>query len=141
MSVPADRLRALLEESETVAVVGLSPRPARPSHDVARYLQGAGYQVIPVNPALDTWLDRRSYPSLAAAARDHHIDIVDVFRRAQFAGAVVDEAIALRPPPRLIWLQIGVVDTAAADRAAAAGIPCVMDRCLAIDHRTLFAEV
>lgn len=132
-----DALRNLLREARTVAVVGLSPRPARPSHRVARYLQQAGYRVVPVNPHHAAILGERCYPSLATAARDHRIDIVDVFRRSEFAGAVVDEAIGLTP--RLIWLQQGVVDEAAAARAAATGIPCVMDRCLAVDHQLLEA--
>jgi predicted CoA-binding protein len=118
--VTRDALRALLRESKTVAVVGLSPDPGRPSHGVARYLQNAGYRIVPVNPTVTAVLGERSYASLAAAAREHTIDVVDVFRRSAFAGGVVDEAIALRP--RLIWLQQGVVDDAAAARAAAAGI-------------------
>lgn len=130
-----EQLRALLREARTVAVVGLSPDPARPSHGVARYLQGAGYRIVPVNPKHVTILGERSYPTLAAAARDFTIDVVDVFRRSEYAGGVVDEAILLRP--RLIWLQQGVVDATAATRAAAAGIPCVMDRCLAVDHQML----
>lgn len=130
-----DALRDLLRGARSVAVVGLSPRPARPSHGVARYLQGAGYRIVPVNPYHETILGERCYPSLSAAARDHRIDVVDVFRRSAAAGAVVDEAIPLAP--RLIWLQEGVVDAAAAARAAAAGIPCVMDRCLAADHQLL----
>jgi predicted CoA-binding protein len=133
--VRPEALRAALAEASTVAVVGLSPNPGRPSHSVARYLQRAGYRVVPVNPHHQAILGERCYPSLTAAARDHHIDIVDVFRRSQFAGAVVDEAIPLTP--RLIWLQEGVVDEAAAARAAAAGIACVMDRCLAVDHQRL----
>jgi len=132
-----DALRALVLEARTIAVVGLSPRPARPSHGVARYLQAAGYRIIPVNPGHAEILGEKSYPTLAAAARDHAIDVVDVFRRSDYAGAVVDEAIALRPTPRLIWLQEGVVDAAAQARAVAAGIPCEMDRCLAVYHRTL----
>ena len=131
-----DALRALLRDARVVAVVGLSPNPARPSHSVARYLQQTGYQIVPVNPFHREILGAPSYPSLAAAARDHAIDVVDVFRRSEVAGAVVDEAIALRP--RLIWLQQGVIDAAAAARAAAAGIPCVVDRCLAVDHEHLF---
>jgi uncharacterized protein len=128
-----EALRALLREAQTIAVVGLSPKPARPSHVVARYLQDAGYRIVPVNPGHATILGERCYPSLTAAARDHAITIVDVFRRSEFAGGVVDEAIPLRP--RLIWLQVGVVDGAARDRAEAAGIPCVMDRCLMVEHR------
>lgn len=128
-------LRALLREVRTIAVVGLSPDPTRPSHGVARYLQRAGYRIVPVNPKHATILGEQSYPTLAAAARDSAIDVVDVFRRSEYAGAVVDEAIPLRP--RLIWLQQGIVDEAAAARAEAAGIPCVMDRCLAVDHQLL----
>lgn len=127
-----EALRALLCQARIIAVVGLSPKPERPSHEVARYLQGAGYRVVPVNPGHAQILGERSYPSLAAAAQDYAIDVVDVFRRSEAAGAVVDEAIAIRPA--LIWLQLGVVDDAAAARARAAGIPIVMDRCLAVDH-------
>jgi predicted CoA-binding protein len=132
-----EALRDLLRQARTIAVVGLSPKPVRPSYSVSSYLQRAGYRIIPINPGHDEILGARSYPTLAAAARDHEIDIVNVFRRSEHAGAVVDEALALRPAPRLIWLQQGVSDHAAAQRAAAAGIPFVMDRCLAIEHRHL----
>ncbi len=130
-----DALRAILRAAQTIAIVGLSPKPERPSHQIALYLREAGYRIVPVNPGHDTILDERSYPTLAAAATEHAIDIVDVFRRSEFAGGVVDAAIAIRP--RLIWLQRGVVDEAAEQRAAAAGIPFVMDRCLMVDHRLL----
>ncbi len=130
-----EALQALLREAKTIAVVGLSPKPARPSHGVARYLQAVGYRIVPVNPGHDTILGLKSYPSLTAAAREHAIDVVDVFRRREVVGAVVDEAIRVRP--RLIWLQVGVVDEAAYARAAGAGIPCVMDRCLMVDHQLL----
>jgi len=130
-----DALRELLREARTIAVVGCSPRPARPSHEVARYLQRAGYTIVPVNPGHDEILGRRCYPSLAAAAQEQPLDVIDVFRRSDRAGAVVDEAIPLRP--RLIWLQLGVHDEAAAARAEAAGIPCIMDRCLMVDHQRL----
>jgi len=132
-----EALRALLLEVRTIAVVGLSPKRERPSHGVARYLQGAGYRIVPINPGHAEILGERSYPTLAAAARDHAIDVVDVFRRSERAGAVVDEAIALSPTPRLIWLQEGVVDASAEARAGAAGIPFVMNRCLAVEHRAL----
>jgi len=135
--VTRQELGPLLREARTVAVVGLSPDPTRPSHGVARYLQRAGYRIVPVNPRHATILGERSYPTLAAAARDSAIDVVDVFRRSEYAGGVVDEAIPLQP--KLIWLQQGVVDEAAAARAAAAGIPFVMDRCLAVEHQLLEA--
>jgi len=132
-----EALRALLQEAKTIAVVGLSPKPWRASHQVALYLQQAGYRIVPVNPEHDVVLGERSYPSLtaAAAAAAGPIDVVDVFRRSEFVGPIVDEAIALKP--RLIWLQVGVVDEAAAARATAAGIPFIMDRCLMVDHQLL----
>jgi len=135
--VTAKALRDILGAARTIAVVGLSPQPTRPSHGVARYLQDAGYRIVPVNPGHATILGEKSYPSLTAAAADHAIDVVDVFRRSEFVGRIVDEAIAVRPSPNLIWLQVGVVDDAARTRAAAAGIPFVMDRCLMVDHRAL----
>jgi len=135
--VTAEALRDILGTARTIAVVGLSPTPTRPSHGVARYLREAGYRIVPVNPVHATILGEKSYPTLTAAAADHAIDVVDVFRRSEFVAPIVDEAIGVRPRPRLIWLQIGVVDEAARARAQAAGIPCVMDRCLMVDHRAL----
>jgi len=128
-------LRDLLRRARTIAVVGLSPNPKRPSNSVARYLQGSGYKIVPVNPGHGEILGEKSYRTLTDAARDHAIDIVDVFRRSEHAGAVVDEAIPLKP--QLIWLQQGVVDPAAQARAAKAGIPFVMNECLAVEHRLL----
>ncbi len=128
-------LRDLLRRARTIAVVGLSPNPKRPSNSVARYLQGSGYKIVPVNPGHGEILGEKSYRTLTDAARDHPIDIVDVFRRSEHAGAVVDEAILLKP--QLIWLQQGVVDPAAQARAAKAGIPFVMNECLAVEHRLL----
>jgi predicted CoA-binding protein len=126
-----------LRAARTIAVVGLSPRPHRPSHGVARYLQGAGYRIVPVNPGHATILGEPSYASLGLAAADHAIDIVDVFRRSEFAGDVVDQALPLRP--RLIFLQLGVIDDRAAGRAGDAGIPFIQDRCLAVEHQRLVA--
>jgi uncharacterized protein len=130
-----DALRALLRATKTIAVVGLSPDPARPSHQVALYLGAAGYRVVPVNPNHAVVLGERSYPTLTAAAQAYRIDVVDVFRRSEFAGPIVDEAIPLKP--KLVWLQVGVRDAAACTRAEAAGIPCVMDRCLMVVHQEL----
>ena len=131
---PAE-LRAVLRRARAIAVVGLSPKPDRPSNSVARYLQRAGYRIVPVNPGHDEILGERSYPTLSAAARDQPIDVVNVFRRSELAGAVVDEAIRLHP--LLIWLQQGVVDAEAEARAETEGVPFVMDRCLAVEHRLL----
>jgi predicted CoA-binding protein len=130
-----DALRALLRTAKTIAVVGLSPDPARPSHQVALYLRAAGYRIVPVNPMQPSVLGEQSYASLTAAAQACRIDVVDVFRRSEFVGPIVDEAILLRP--KLVWLQVGVRDIAACARAEAAGIACVMDRCLMVDHREL----
>ena len=130
-----EALESLVREARTIAVVGLSPKPHRPSNEVATYLQDAGYRIVPVNPGHERILGERSYPSLALAAREHAIDLVNVFRRSEWAGAVVDEAIAIGP--KLVWLQVGVVDERAAARAARAGIPMVMDRCLAVYHQQL----
>jgi len=135
MTAEENGLRDLLRRARTIAVVGLSPNPKRPSNSVARYLQGSGYKIVPVNPGHGEILGEKSYRTLTDAARDHAIDIVDVFRRSEHAGAVVDEAIPLKP--QLIWLQQGVVDPAAQARAAKAGIPFVMNECLAVEHRLL----
>lgn len=122
----AAAIRALLESVRTIAVVGLSPNPRRPSHGVARALQQFGYRVIPVRPAVDEVLGEKAYPSLADVAEP--FDLVDVFRSPEHVGPLVDECIRLGV--KRIWLQDGVVDQAAAARAVAAGITLVMDRCI-----------
>ena len=102
---------------------------------MALYLRAAGYRIVPVNPKHEKVLGEPSYPTLTVAARACPIDLVDVFRRSDFVGPIVDEAIMLKP--KLIWLQVGVRDSAACARAEAAGVPCVMDRCLMVDHQEL----
>jgi predicted CoA-binding protein len=113
----------------TWAVVGCSPNPARPSHGVARFLIDRGYDVIPVRPGSDEVLGRRCYPSLREVPQP--VDVVDVFRRSELAGEHVDEAIAVGA--KAVWLQLGVIDEAAAARARDAGLLVVMDRCPAIE--------
>jgi predicted CoA-binding protein len=138
--VPPDgeRLAELLRAARQIAVVGLSPRPERPSHGVAAYLQRAGYTIIPINPCGGAILGERVYPDLtAAAAAAGPIDVVDVFRRSQFVSALVDPMLAIHP--RLVWMQVGVRDDQAARRLEAAGIAVVMNRCLAVDHQSLGA--
>jgi predicted CoA-binding protein len=131
-------LTTLLGAARTIAVVGLSPDPGRPSHTVARYLQRAGYRIVPVNPFATEILGERAYPTLTHAAADHAIDLVDVFRRSEYVQDLVREAIPIAP--HLIWLQEGVTDDAAAALARAAGIPFVMDRCLAVEHGRLISS-
>jgi predicted CoA-binding protein len=133
---PADMdaaIAMILDRCRTFAVVGASPRGHRPSNGVMQTLIANGYDVVPVNPTCDTVLGRRSYPDLAAAAAAHTIDVVDIFRRSALAGGHVDEAIAIGA--RAVWLQLGVIDAAAAQRAADAGLAVVMDRCPAIELR------
>lgn len=124
-------IREVLEGTRTWAVVGLSPDPGRDSHRVARFLQSRGYRVIPVNPALagQEVLGERAYARVEDIGEP--VDVVDVFRRSEQAGAHVDEAI--RIGARAVWLQLGVIDEAAAERAREAGLMVVMDRCPAIE--------
>ena len=124
-------VRAILEGMRTWAVVGCSPDPGRDSHRIAALLQRHGYRVIPVNPAAEEILGERCYPSLADIPADAGVEVVDVFRRSAEAGLHVDEAIALGA--RAVWLQLGVIDPDAIERARAAGLRAVMDRCPAIE--------
>jgi predicted CoA-binding protein len=124
-------MKAFLTSVKTIAVVGLSFDPDRPSYSVAMYLQSNGYRIVPVRPEAGAILGEQTYPTLAAIP--FAIDAVDIFRRAQFAGAHVDEAIALKV--KGVWLQEGVIDDAAADRAQQAGLFVSMDRCMLKEHR------
>jgi predicted CoA-binding protein len=126
-----DSITQLLKTSKTIAVVGLSDSPLRPSYGVAAYMQSQGYRIIPVNPTIKGALGEKAVPSLSAVKEK--IDIVDVFRRPEFVPEVVDEAIKLKVPA--IWLQEGVVHEEAAERARKAGIHVVMDRCILKEHR------
>jgi len=126
-----DDIRAVLLESRVIAVVGASPRPERDSHDVMRYLQSRGYRTIPVNPAAagGEILGERVRASLADV--EEPIDLVDIFRRSEAAGAAVDDAIAVGA--KAVWMQLRVIDEAAAKRAREAGLRVVMDRCPKIE--------
>jgi len=122
-------IRFALEQTQTWAVVGCSPDPYRDSHRIAALLQGRGFRVIPVNPNADEILGERCVASVHDI--EEPVDVVDVFRRSSEAGAHVDEAIAIGA--KAVWLQLGVIDPAAAERARAAGLRVVMDRCPAIE--------
>ena len=132
-----ETIRELLTETRTWAVVGCSPDPRRDSHRVARLLQRRGFRVIPVNPAVDELLGERCYPSVLDIPSSEGVEVVDIFRRADQAGRHVDEAIATGA--RGVWLQLGVIDQAAAERAQSAGLRVVMDRCPAIELPRLAA--
>lgn len=119
----------ILGRYRVFAVVGASPNPERPSHGVMGVLERHGYTVVPVNPRADEVRGRPAYPDLASVPEP--IDVVDIFRRPEAAGAHVDEAIAAGA--KAVWMQLGVVDEAAAQRARAAGLDVVMDRCPAIE--------
>ena len=130
-----DEIAELLKRAKTIAVVGLSDSPLRPSHGVSAYMQSQGYRIIPVNPTIKGALGEKAVGSLS----DIHekIDIVDVFRRPEGVPEVVDEAIKLGVPA--IWLQEGVIHEGAAEKARKAGIFVVMDRCILKEHRRRYS--
>jgi uncharacterized protein len=131
-----EAIRDLLSWARTIAVVGLSDNPQRPSYGVACALLEFGYHIVPVNPALAVWEGLRAVASLdeavASLGPDERIDIVDVFRRAQHVSRLVDDCLRLRLPA--LWLQVGVVDEQAAERAVAGGMKVVMDRCIKVER-------
>ena len=136
---PADKITELLHSARTIAVVGLSADPSRPSHRVAKQLQGFGYRIIPVTPTVGEILGEKTVPDL-----DHvkdvlkpgeRVDVVDVFRRPEHVAAIVEDVIRLGMPA--LWLQDGVIDEAAAEKARRAGVFTVMDRCMFRDRAAL----
>jgi predicted CoA-binding protein len=128
-----DRLR-ILEKYNRIAMVGLSSNPFRPSHFAAIYLISEGYDVVPVNPRETEVLGRKSYPNLSAIPDP--VEIVDIFRESAAVPPIVDEAIQVGA--KVIWMQLGVIHEAAAERARAAGLEVVMDRCMKIEHARFF---
>ena len=125
-----ETISKILDETKTIAVVGLSSDPSRPSYGVSSYMQSMGYRVIPVNPGESQVLGEKAYPSLADVPET--IDLVNIFRRSDQAGGHVDEAISVGA--RAVWLQEGVIDQAAAMKAVGAGLDVVMDRCILKEH-------
>jgi uncharacterized protein len=134
MSSASDPVGELLKRAKTIAVVGLSDSPLRPSHGVSAYMQSQGYRIIPVNPQIEEALGERAYSSLLDVPEK--IDIVNIFRRSEFVGEVVDQAIQLKVPA--IWMQEEVINQAAAEKARKAGILVVMDQCILKEHRARF---
>ena len=143
-----DAVRTQLKSVRTIAVVGLSPRPARPSHRVAQAMQRYGYRIVPVRPLVDAVLGEKAYASLADIP--FAVDLVDVFRAAEHVPAIVEQCLALNsmhrpfstvhPSPGAIWIQEGIVHEAAAEQAQAGGMTVVMDRCLLKDYVRLMTE-
>jgi predicted CoA-binding protein len=129
-----DALTELLKRSKTIAVVGLSNNPLRPSYGVSAYMQTNGYHIIPVNPKIKGALGEKAYPSLLDVPEK--IDIVNIFRRPEFVDEAVDQAIQLKVPA--IWMQEEVVNEKAAEKARKAGIFVIMDRCILKDHKARF---
>lgn len=128
-----EKVARILNQARTIAVVGLSDKPWRASHGVARYLQQSGYKILPVNPTIDEALGEQSFASLADISES--VDIIDVFRRAEFVQDLVDPA--LQSEAKLVWMQEGIYDAESADLLRQAGIEVVMDRCLMVEHMRL----
>ena len=129
-------IRHILETSKIVAIVGLSDKPDRDSYRVAEYLQSQGFRIIPVNPIVASVLGERSYASVADIPEQ--VDVVDIFRKPEAVGPVVDEASAAGA--RVIWMQLGVINHTAAEAARAAGLAVVMDRCMKVEHQRLLND-
>src|SRR5690349_9472269 len=133
---PKAEIDALLRRIKSIAILGLSETPGRPSHNVARALQKFGYRIVPVNPAAAEILGERAWPDLESAIEGTGpVDVVDVFRRPEHVAAIVEDAIRLKVPA--LWLQDGVIDDTAAQKARAAGIFTVMNRCMFRDRSTM----
>ena len=134
----AERIPHILNHCRTIAVVGLSHKPHRASFDVSRYMQAAGYRIIPVNPNEVEVLGEKAYATLLEAAAHEKIDLVNCFRNSEDIAPIVDDAIAIGA--RAVWMQLGISHPAAAAKAEAAGLLVVQDRCLKIDHRVLLSS-
>ncbi len=141
MHYPDETLRRILTSVKTIAVVGVSANPVRPSFYVARYLALKGYRVIPVNPghAGETLFGATVRGSLSEI--DAPVDMVDIFRRSEHVGPIVDEALAQLPGLKVVWMQIGVENAEAAARAEAQGVEVIQNRCPKIEYQRLFGEL
>lgn len=131
IQTPAEAF-GLLNKYKHIAMVGLSSNPYRPSHFAAIYMLSEGYDIIPVNPRESQILGRVCYPSLTEAAKEHEIEIVDIFRNSKDVPPIIEEAIAIGA--KVAWMQLGVINDAAAQRALDAGLDVVMDRCVKLEH-------
>jgi predicted CoA-binding protein len=130
---PSQEIRAILEKYKTVAVVGLSPKPERDSHKVAKYLKENRYRIVPVNPGQKEILGEKCYPNLKAIP--FPIDVVDIFRRPEAIPPVVDDALEIGA--KVVWMQLGIAHNQAADKARNAGLQVVMSKCIKIEHMNM----
>ena len=140
-----EAIKEILESHSTVAVVGLSRNPSKDSYRVAEYLQSQGYRIVPVNPVAEEILGEKSYPSLLElpGALKRAVGIVDIFRPPEAVLPIVEDAIKLRElhgAPHVVWMQLGIVNEEAAEKARAAGIMVVMDRCIKVEHQRLLSK-
>ena len=132
----SDDIHDLLTRYKTIAVVGLSAKPDRPSHGVARFLKAVDYKIIPVTPTYEEVLGEKAYPSLLDVPKEMGIEIVDIFRRPHHVQAIVDQAIQIGA--KVIWMQLGIVNNEAAAKAHAHGLRVVMNRCMKIEYEARF---
>jgi len=129
-------MKAILQKYKTVAIVGLSPKPERDSHQVAKYLKENDYRIVPVNPGQKEIFREKCYPNLKAIP--FPIDIVDVFRKSDAMPPIVDDAIEIGA--KMVWMQLGIVHNEAADKARKAGLEVVMDKCIKIEHMNMMTS-
>jgi len=132
------RIREILKETRNVAVVGLSPKESRPSFRVASYLKAVGYRIVPIRPGVNEVLGEKAYPSLTDIPSEIEIDVVDIFRRPEEVLPIVEEAI--KRGAKTVWMQEGIINKEAAQKAIRAGMKVVMDRCMLKDHQRLLAS-
>jgi predicted CoA-binding protein len=131
-----DEIKEILTSYKTVAIVGISNKPDRDSYIVAEYLLNQGYKIIPVNPNIDTVLGLKAYPDLISIPED--IEIVDIFRRPEFVDEIVDQAI--EKGAKVVWMQLGVINESAAEKARKAGLKVVMNKCIKVEHMYRFGN-
>ncbi|CUU07191.1 hypothetical protein JGI1_01728 [Candidatus Thermokryptus mobilis] len=131
-----DEIKEILTSYKTIAIVGISNKPDRDSYIVAEYLLNQGYKIIPVNPNIDTVLGLKAYPDLISVPEE--IDIVDIFRRPEFVDEIVDQAIEKRA--KVVWMQLGVINESAAEKARKAGLKVVMNKCIKVEHMYRFGN-
>ncbi len=128
-------IKVLLKNSKNIAVVGISDKQERDSFGVAKYLVSKGYNVIPVNPSLESWQGIKSYPNLSSIPKNTKLDIVDIFRKPEAVGEIVEESIKVKP--KAIWMQLGVINEEAGKKASDSGMTVVMNKCIMVEHKKL----